>query len=105
MVSSSEPAMLPDRGRSLRSGRTLPIDDGADPLDIIDSVAIESSAGEEEEEEERYRESELERAWDESSVESSDISDWTEEAGIDISSILRKRTKKRKQLGYTRERR
>jgi len=47
-------------------------------------------------EEEEERESELERAWDMSSYDSSDISDWTEEAGIDISRVLRRRTKKRK---------
>jgi len=79
------------RGRALRSGRTLPSNsEGTDSLDR-DSVAMEIS-GEEEEE----RESELERAWDMSSYDSSDISDWTEEAGIDISRVLRRRTKKRK---------
>ena len=83
-----EPHIVLDQGRALRSGRTLPgTGDGDESLADRDSVAMESS-------EEEERESELERAWDES--DSSDISDWTEEAGIDINSILRKRTKKRK---------
>lgn len=41
---------------------------------------------------------EVERPWEDSSYDSSDISDWTQEAGIDINNILRKRTKKRKKL-------
>ena len=78
------------RGRALRSGRTLPsTSEGTGSLDR-ESVAMDVS------EEEDERESELERAWDASSYDSSDISDWTEEVGIDISRILRRRTKKRK---------
>ena len=43
---------------------------------------------------------ENDRVWEESSYASSDISDWTQEAGIDLNNILRKRTKRRNRFVY-----
>ena len=77
-----------DKGRSLRSGRTLP-DHGRE-----DSPESDSAGGLSSEEEEEM--SGLE-AWDqESSTASSDISDWTAEARIDFSAPRRKQRKRRR---------
>ena len=87
--------MLTDKGRALRSGRTLPEGGPREGSRDSESARLDSS---EEEAGDEASVMEVERPWEDSNYDSSDISDWTQEAGIDINNILRRRTKKRKKL-------
>lgn len=94
--SFSEPS--PKKGRSLRSGRTLP--DPEVPVVMEPAASKEgscSSMSEMEEDEVEVDEEEEEDVWDMLSTASSDISDWTTEVGISFISPSRKRTKRRRQ--------
>lgn len=74
------------KGRSLRSGRTLPNPDLPSRDDFAESESPEADSADE---------SVMEVVWedDSDSTASSDISDWTAEAGIDLKKSLRKRRK------------
>lgn len=89
-MSTPETPNLTDRGRSLRSGRTLP-DSGR-----VSHGDSDLPGGENSEEESMM---DVEEVWggESDSTASSDISDWTAEAGINFNAAPRRPSRKRVQ--------